>query len=511
MIYIQPQIVTTESDLRILDLLSPNRENPAGSKFLQALQQHKPPVAIPEATRVRHHWLLGGSGHGKTQSLQTLIYQDIPRILAGECSIVVLDSQRQIIPRLAKLALWSDHPRRLMHVVPWEIEHPIALNFFKIDMPGNKQAAYELTVNLRETYRFIMSSLLKDAELTGKQGLLFDSLLMLMTVIPGATMDTYLELLTEEGFEEHREWVALLDPKAQGFFTRDYITGKRTDQYQSTREEVRRRLQQLIINPIFGGMFCQPDLSLDLYGGMQAGQMILLDTDKGVLGDTDSATMGALFIGLMYQAIMKRDPEDPRNTPCYFIIDECHEYFKHTGAQLALLLSQARKRNVGLILAHQYLQQLNAAPGLYDSIDANTAIKMVGGASRGDAKQLSDTLNCTPEFLHDPGGQGKFVTLVEQLGSGIFSAQKDIIENMPRMQAPEFEGMRQGMRNRYGVKHRPSPVPVPLPPPPVEVSREERGGYPPRIQQQAVRTPAPKPKPASPTKKRREEEESTEW
>jgi hypothetical protein len=64
---------------------------------------------------------------------------------------------------------------------------------------------------------------------------------------------------------------------------------------------------------------------------------------------------------------------------------------------LETLLSQARKYNVGVLFAHQHLDQLT--PALRASVAANTSIKLAGGVSDKDARALASDMRTTPDFL----------------------------------------------------------------------------------------------------------------
>ena len=55
---------------------------------------------LPEQARFEHHWIVGGSGHGKTNAILNLILDDLQRVADGEASIVVIDSQNTIIPAI---------------------------------------------------------------------------------------------------------------------------------------------------------------------------------------------------------------------------------------------------------------------------------------------------------------------------------------------------------------------------------------------------------------------------
>ena len=85
-------------------------------------------------------------------------------------------------------------------------------------------------------------------------------------------------------------------------------------------------------------------------------------------------------------------PEQRR--PAFLIIDEAADYF---DANVDALLTQVRKFKLGLVFAHQYLDQLDG--GLRASFAANTAIKFAGGVSDKDARALAPDMRCKSEFI----------------------------------------------------------------------------------------------------------------
>ena len=81
-------------------------------------------------------------------------------------------------------------------------------------------------------------------------------------------------------------------------------------------------------------------------------------------------------------------------TPAFLIVDEAAEYFDDN---LETLLSQARKFNLGVLFAHQHLDQLT--PSLRAAVAANTSIKLAGGVSDKDARALAADMRSTSDFI----------------------------------------------------------------------------------------------------------------
>jgi hypothetical protein len=82
------------------------------------------PFSIPVSARFEHTHVVGGSGHGKTQLLQSLIVRDIGELVKGNGSIVVIDSQGDMIQTILHLADLTNLSDRLVLIDPNDIDHP---------------------------------------------------------------------------------------------------------------------------------------------------------------------------------------------------------------------------------------------------------------------------------------------------------------------------------------------------------------------------------------------------
>jgi hypothetical protein len=79
----------------------------SGTPFLE-LFKTEVPFVIPQQARFEHHWIIGGTGHGKTNALANLILEDLQRVADGEASLVVIDSQNALIPSIAHLPFFAE-------------------------------------------------------------------------------------------------------------------------------------------------------------------------------------------------------------------------------------------------------------------------------------------------------------------------------------------------------------------------------------------------------------------
>lgn len=405
------------------------------------------PFELPRSTRFEHQWIVAGSGHGKTQTLQYLIARDLESVADGEASIIVIDSQGDLVRNVAGLRFFAQHPDKLCLIDPTDIEWPVALNLFDVGMARiDRYSALDrerLVNSILELYDFVLSSLLS-AELTQKQSIIFRYITRLMLYIPNATIHTFRELMEPAGYEKYRTHISKLQGTARAFFETEF----QSKQFEDTKRQVVRRLWGILENQTFERMFSHPRNKLDLFTEMNAGKVILINTAKELLKQTGTEIFGRFFIALIAQVAQERATLPPgKRMPTFVYIDECQDY---VDANVALILEQARKYNVGMILAHQYIGQLN--PKLLESFAANTSIKFAGGVSDRDARAMSHMLRCEPTFIESQA-KGSFAAFVRNLTPHAVSLSFPFghLERMERMSEEEEHAVRGRMRARYAV------------------------------------------------------------
>lgn len=420
---------------------------PLASLFDQTLD-----FTIPTASRFEHHHIVAGSGHGKTQTLQYLIAKDLEAVMAGNRSLIVLDSQGDLIANIAKLDVFAPEGPlhdRIVVIDPSDVEWPVSLNLFDVGI--ERLAGYaplereRLTNSILELYDFVLGTLLS-AEMTQKQNVIFRYVTRLMLHIPDATIHTLRELMEPKGAEKFAPHIAKLGGSARQFFESEF----NSKEFEQTKRQVLRRLWGILENQTFERMFSHPRSKLDLFSEMNAGKVILINTAKDLLKEQGTEIFGRFFIAMIAQAAQERAtlPASKR-TPCIVYIDEAQDYFDRN---IGLILAQARKYNVGMVLAHQYLGQLE--PKLQEAFAANTAIKFAGGVSAKDARTLAPMLYCPPDLI-EALPKGSFAAHIRGVTKSALplSFPFGFLEGLPKMSEEERAQLQRAMRERYAVHY----------------------------------------------------------
>lgn len=335
---------------------------------------------IPKSLRLEHTLILGSSGSGKSQLIQTLLAQD----LFTPCSVVVFDSQGDLLQEILKVDIPKE---RIVYLDPTDVDHPIALSFFDFNNGGITNYEREKNFNsVVELLLFVLNSL--DSTVTAKQELCLRMLIRFCLIIPNCTIHTLRELLSEQGFKRYSVHLNKVSETAQHFFKDEYL-GK---SFGETREQISRRVYTILESPL-ERILGSPKSRVNMKELLDGGSVILVNTAKSFLKEQGSAFFARFITALIFQAVQERDPRR-QNTDVFLYIDEAAPVISE---QVVTMLETSRKYRMGITLAFQSLSQIPTE--FAQSIITNTSVKAVSGVSAKDARALADDMHTIPEIL----------------------------------------------------------------------------------------------------------------
>jgi hypothetical protein len=408
------------------------------------------PFSIPEKTRFEHQWIVAPPGAGKSTLLQYLILRDLELVAADQASIVVMESNRDLIKAIEGLKVFAPGQRldgKLVVIDAEDIEWPIALNLFDVGIgdtqsysPAEREGFRNAVLAL---YDYIFSALLS-AEMTSRQHTLFHFTIEFLLNIPSATIDTLIDLMQPRGLTQFEQYLSKLDPDARRFFELKF----NSKEFDRTKEQVVDRLFAVKRIRTLSRMFAAPSSKFDFFTEMGAAKVILINIPQSLLQEDGVEIVGRFFISMILLAAHKRQllPKEKR-LPCFVYIDECHDFIKR-DPKIPIILDQARKLYVALILAHQRLQQLQ--PHVLDALYGATAIKFASKVSDSAAHALARDMRTTPEFILEqpPYHFAAYVRGLTDAALSIGVPATDM-NTMPRMTGAEHDAVRKRFRERY--------------------------------------------------------------
>jgi len=121
---------------------------------------------------------------------------------------------------------------------------------------------------------------------------------------------------------------------------------------------IQNKIGAFLANPSMYKMIAEPKKVIHFRNVMDEGKILLINLAKGKIGSDASNLLGGLIVTTIGLAAYSRAevPEEKRRS-FYFYVDEFQNY---STLSFANMLAELRKYKVGMILANQYLYQLEA-------------------------------------------------------------------------------------------------------------------------------------------------------
>jgi type IV secretory pathway TraG/TraD family ATPase VirD4 len=301
------------------------------------------PFGIREADRRAHMYIVGKTGTGKSTLIETLIQQDMR---AGRGAILI-DPHGDLVERVL-LAIPEGRNDDLIYFnVP---DADALLGFNPLERVPAAQRPLAAS-GLLEAFRKLW------AEFWGPRSehILRNALLALLEQ-PQATLADVLRLLDDRDFRRNAaERVA--NPHVRNFWLREY-EGYTARFRVEAIAPIQNKVGAFLANPISQRILTRERSSFDLRRVMDKGKLLLVNLAKGRTGDDTARLIGALLVTKIALAAMSRaDIAEDERRDCYVYLDEFQSY---STLSLASMLSELRKYRANLILAHQYISQLDA-------------------------------------------------------------------------------------------------------------------------------------------------------
>ncbi len=363
-----------------------------------------------------------------------------------------MESNRDLIKAIEGLKVFAPGERldgKLVVIDAEDIEWPVALNLFDVGLddansysPAEREGFRNAVLSL---YDYIFSALLS-AEMTSRQNTLFHFTIEFLLTTPSATLDTLIGLMQPGGLAQFQQHLSSLDPDSRRFFELKF----NSKEFDRTKEQVVDRLFAVKRIRTLSRMFGARKSKLDFFTEMGAAKVILINVPQSLLQEDGVEIVGRFFISMILLAAHKRQllPREQR-LPCFVYIDECQDFIKR-DPKIPVILDQARKLNVGLVLAHQRLQQMQSH--VLDALYGATAIKFASKISDAAAHALARDMRTTPDFiLNQP--QYHFAAYVRGVTNAALSVgiPATDLNGAPRMTAHEHAEIRRRIRERYAV------------------------------------------------------------
>ena len=367
------------------------------------------PFGIRAEDRGRHMYIIGKTGMGKSTMLENMAIQDIRN---GE-GMAFLDPHGSTADRIMEYV----PPHRIKDVVyfaPFDMDFPVAFNVME-DVGYDKR--HLVVSGLLSAFRKIWV----DAWSARMEYILSNTLLALLEY-EGATLLDVNRMLINKSFRK-KVVDNVTDPIVKSFWVDEFANY--TDRYtQDATPAIQNKVGQFTSNPLIRNIVGQAKSSFDIRRLMDEKKILIMNLSKGRVGEVNSTLLGSMLVTKIYLAAMSRadvSADMMRGLPPFYLyVDEFQNFANESFSDI---LSEARKYKLRLIIAHQYVEQMEEE--VRNAVFGNVGTTVSFRVGPFDAETLETIFN--PQFtatdLVNLGFAQIYLTLmIRGVGSPPFSA-----------------------------------------------------------------------------------------
>jgi DNA helicase HerA-like ATPase len=297
---------------------------------------------IKEKNRRGHMYIIGKTGTGKTTLLENMIVSDI----RDGNGLAIVDPHGD----LAESLLHFIPKARIKDVIyfnPADMDHPIAFNPLESVHPDRRHLVVSGLIGvLRKAWPEFWGPRLEH--------ILRHSILALLEY-PDSTLLDLQRLLTDQEFRRN-VLKMVTHQQVRNFWLLEfekYSAWLKSDAVSPILNKIGQFVTTTPVRNIVG----QKKNTFELRKVIDERKLLIVNLAKGKIGEDTSSLLGAMMVTRIQLAALSRaDMPEEKRPPFYLYVDEIHSF---ATLSFVDVLSEARKYGLCLILAHQYVEQLD--------------------------------------------------------------------------------------------------------------------------------------------------------
>ncbi len=320
----------------------------------------KKKIFMNNEDRFRHFYIIGQTGTGKSSIIQLMARQDFHNG-NGVCIVdphgSLIDDLLPYIPR--------ERADDVIYFNPADTERPMGLNLLEGKSAEEKDliALDAMNMMVKMFGNEVFGPRIQDYFRNGCLTLMDDE-------DDGGAITDLVKLFTDDEWQKYKV-SKVKNPIVKSFWDKQMAsTGAR--EKQEMIPYFAAKFGQFYTNTLMRNIVGQTKSAFDIADCMNNGKILLMNLSKGLIGDINSQLLGMIVVNKIQVAAMRRQRESKENRKDFFLyIDEFQNFVTDS---IESILSEARKYRLGLILAHQYLDQLEKDNKLSGAVSLKGAI-----------------------------------------------------------------------------------------------------------------------------------------
>ena len=307
-------------------------------------------IRLPDEDRRRHLYIIGQTGTGKTTIMKSLLRQDVEN---GK-GICLIDPHGEFAEFVLSI-IPKERVEDVIYFDPGDISRPMGLNMLEID-PSHPEQKSMVIDEL-----FTIFDKLYDLKTTG--GPMFEkyfknSVYLLLDdyehEIP--TLADISRVLVDDKYRADK-LTRETNPLVKQFWQMEAEKAGGEQKLENMAPYISSKITSFVFNEFLRPIINQQVSAFNIREVMDNGKILVVNLSKGKLGALNADLLGMVVVNKILMAALSRvDIQDEKSRKDFYLyIDEFHNV---TTDSIGIILSEARKYHLDLIIAHQFIKQL---------------------------------------------------------------------------------------------------------------------------------------------------------
>ncbi len=381
--------------------------------------------------RRRHMYIVGKTGMGKSTMMENMVLDDI---FSGN-GIGLVDPHGDFAEKILNY-IPAKRINDVVYINPSDLDFPIGFNILEVHNEGQKHL---IVAGLMGIFKKIWPDVW-----SARMEYILNNTLLALIEYPGSTLLGINRLLSDKKYRK-KVVAKVKDPVIKSFWNVEFASY--TEKYaQEAVAPIQNKIGQFLSTNVIRNMVAQVKSTIDIRKLMDEKKIVIMNLSKGRIGEDNSRLLGGMLITKIQLAAMERvDTPEAERKDFFLYVDEFQNF---ATPSFANILSEARKYRLSLIMAHQYIKQLDeiVADAVFGNVGTIISFRIGGG----DAEMLAKEF--TPVFLEEdlvnlPKFQIFLKLMIDGVSSTPFSAM-----TLPPLGSPtdSLEKVIRVSRERYG-------------------------------------------------------------
>jgi len=300
-------------------------------------------VWLKQEDKARHAYIIGKTWVGKSTLLSNMVLSDLEKWRG----LALIDPHGDLAENILQV-IPEDRKKDIVYFDVSDTENPVWFNVFEKWENYNKDLSVSTVLSIfKKLYWNSWGPRLE---------YIFRNTLLALSEYDKANFLHIMKILTDKDFRKE-VLQQTTDPIIKDFWEKEFA--KRSERFSSEAiSPIMNKVWQFVSSPIIRNIFWQTKSTINIAEIMQNNKILLVNLSKWLIWEDNSAMIGSFIVSQIQVETMKRAslPMNKREEFSLYI----DEFQNFATESFSVILSEARKYKLSLIVANQYISQIDS-------------------------------------------------------------------------------------------------------------------------------------------------------